>query len=126
MVKIATSFKLSGHTIIETVVSMTIASIVFSLGFLIYLNVVTSLDQEYRVFLQNEAKYHLDSLTALEDIPEELDFVSFSGLEIHFEMEPYEYYEHVWLTQCLLADSLQNEALSRKLLYKRITDDEEE
>ncbi len=125
MVKIASSIKLPGHTIIETVVSMTIASMVFSLGFLIYLNVATSLDQEYRVFLQNEVSYHLDSITALQEIPEELDFVSFSGLEVHFEMEPYEYYDHLWLTQCLLTDSLQNEAISRKLLYKRIADDEE-
>lgn len=126
MVKITSSSKLSGHTIIETVVSMTIASIVFSLGFLIYLNVATSLDQEYRVFLQSEADYHLDSLTALKEIPEKLDFVLFNGLEVHFEMQPYEEFEHVWLTQCLLTDSLQNEAIGRKLLYKPIADDETE
>lgn len=105
---------------------MTIASIVFSLGFLIYLNVATSLDQEYRVFLQNEVDYHLDSLTSMQEIPEELDFVSFNGLEVHFEVEPYEQYEHVWLTQCLLTDSLQNEAISRKLLYKKSEPDGEE
>lgn len=122
------SKKLPGHTIIETVVSMTIASIVFSLGFLIYLNVVRSLDQEYQVFLQNEVNYHLDSLTSLREIPEELDYMSFNNLEIHFEMEPYERYEHVWLTQCLLMDSLQNEAIGRKLVYKRVlsAEDEEE
>ncbi|MDW3194718.1 MAG: hypothetical protein R8G66_20230 [Cytophagales bacterium] len=120
------SGKLAGHTIIETVVSMTIASIVFSLGFLTYLNVATSLDQEYRVFLQNEVNYHLDSLTSLYEVPEELDYVAFNGLEIHFEKEPYEQYDHVWLTQCLLTDSLQNEVISRKLLYKREIDDEEE
>ncbi len=125
MVKIGFHRKLPGHTIIETVVSMTIASIMFSLGFLIYLNVVSSLDQEYRVFLQSEVNYHMDSLAMLTEVPEELDYVSFNGLEIHFEMEPYERYEHLWLTQCLLTDSLQNEVISRKLVYKRIVPDEE-
>lgn len=118
--------KLPAHTIIETVVSMTIASMVFSLGFLIYLNVAMSLDQEYREFLQNEANCYLDSLTTLYEIPEELDFVALNGLEVRFEKEPYEPYEHVWLVQCLLTDSLQNEAFSRKLLYKRVIDEEEE
>ena len=126
MVKIGVRRKLPAHTIIETAVSMTIASIVFSIGFMTYLNVATSLDQEYRVFLQNEANYHLDSITALNEVPEQLDYVAFDGLEIHFEKDPYEPYDHLWLTQCLLTDSLQNEAISRKLMYKKIIEDEEE
>lgn len=126
MVKVNDSRKLRAHTIIETVVSMTIASIIFSLGFLTYLNVVRSLDQEYQVFLQNEVVYHLDSLTMMSEIPEKLEYVAFNGLQIYFEMEPYKPYEEVWLTQCLLTDSLRNEVISRKLVYQPVLSDDEE
>ena len=111
------SVNLPAHTIIETVVSLTIASIVFTLGFMIYLNVVQSIDQEYQVYLQHEAKYHLDSLTAMPVVDEEVSYVSWEGLDVDFKRTPYENYEGAWLMECLVSDSLFNAATSKKIIY---------
>lgn len=108
---------LAAHTILEAVVSLTIASMVFTLGFMIYLNVVRSLDQEYQVYLQNEAGYHLDSLVTLHELEEHISYMSWNALQVNFELAPYEDYEHAWLGKCQVTDSLFNQAVSRKIIY---------
>ncbi|MEM9328538.1 MAG: hypothetical protein AAGA85_22925, partial [Bacteroidota bacterium] len=69
---------LRASSLIEVVVSMTIASIVFSLGLMIYLNVVSSLDQEYREYLYDVTHFHLDSLSSTSDPLQDRSFLASS------------------------------------------------
>lgn len=109
--------KWSGHSIIETVVSMTIASIVFSLGFMIYLNVVQSIDQDYQVMMQVNAQYHLDSLSATAEPTSEYSYDTEGGLSVYYVAREYEPFDQAFLVTCYLTDSIGYEVETRKIIH---------
>lgn len=110
---------LKGSSLIEVVVSMTIASLVFSLGLMIYLNVFSSLPQGYKVSMENEAVTVLDSLAATGMAEEEYTFDYFNGASVRYTRSDYEEkaYPGVWRLDCIIEDSLGNTFEAQKLMY---------
>ena len=111
------SVKLTANSLIETVVAMTIASMVFSVGLIIYINVVRSMDQEYPLYLEAKAHYLLDSLTSLTEIPVERTFLATPSLEATFNLSPFQQFDRAFLATCTVSDSLFVTASAQKIIY---------
>ena len=110
--------KLKGYSLIEVVVSMTLASIIFSVGLMIYLNVTQSLGSNYRKRLFKEAKFYQDSLMVLGPSSAELPFVDDQGLTIDLVIESFDedFPQMYWVTT-FVTDSLELNGTYRRLYY---------
>ncbi|MEM9328438.1 MAG: hypothetical protein AAGA85_22410, partial [Bacteroidota bacterium] len=117
---------LRASSLIEVVVSMTIASIVFSLGLMIYLNVVSSLDQEYREYLYDVTHFHLDSLSSTSDPLQDRSFLASSGLQVMYTTQAYLTFEDAYQVTCSVIDSIDNEVVREKIIYFYVDEGEDE
>jgi len=111
--------KLKASSLIEVVVSMTIASLVFSLGLMIYINVFSSLPHGYKHRMENEAVVVLDSLAAIPIVEEEYSFDYPSGAGVQYFRSEFdeEVYPGVWRLECIIEDSLGNTFGAQKIIY---------
>ncbi len=111
-----------GSSLIEVVVSMTLASMILSFGAIIYLNIGASLNSGYKDSLQYESRYHLDSLGALRSLEVDglVSYTTTAGLEVEFLVESYDdrTFPNAWLLTCVVTDSLNNAAESTKIIYR--------
>ena len=98
---------------------MTLASMVFSIGLMIYLNVMSSLPQGYKVQMQQESTYLLDSLSELSLDDQGISFEYGEGATAYFDIQEYDSksFVNTWMLTCTLEDSLGNIFESVKIKY---------
>ncbi|MEL7004533.1 MAG: hypothetical protein AAFN93_17635 [Bacteroidota bacterium] len=111
--------KLKASSLIEVIVSMTLASMVFSIGLMIYLNVVGTLPQGYKGRMLDETNYLLDSIANVGLTDEEFSMEYDLGVNVYYSISEYkeEDFPNSWLLTCTLEDSLGNTFEASRIKY---------
>ncbi len=113
--------KARAASLIEVVISMSLASMVFSIGIMIYLNVVRSLPFGYQDLMNYECQFQLDSMAATIS-PVENSSISYplnENLTVIFTYNKYdeERFADTWWLTCMIEDTLNNFSERHKIIY---------